>query len=406
MVESPDGQNPQPESQKGQSVERNNRSELDDPASDAGSNPEARKPRVARTMLDISHISKKAGRKLPKTLIDHELPGAGKAGENSQSADKQEVAKPTIAPRTVKRISRTMLEVDVQSLLEQADRQAKANGSTDVESSPNRLDAEPTVEFRTKGVQPTRYVARTMLDHSMLFQAVSHSADRMEHKASELAKERALEPIELIEPIVPNGKVNKCQWKWADSFNAKERYRACEICKAAVYDFTGMEREQAEALIFQRENLKKPKLYQRSDGKFMTRECPKTVARRVQMVTLVALISMTLLSAIMVMILMGQSSKIQPVSVSTDTERGSTAATGARTNSTAIEGDSSDSSVPSHAIPSVTSNSLPPGMFHYENGKITRGPVSPAAQQSSQSSSAPVAAPAASDDEGWQDTSK
>ncbi len=401
MVESPEGQKPHPESQNGRSVERSNRSEFDDPASNSGSNSESRTPRVARTMLDISHISKKAGRKLPKTLIDQEGTGAGKAGENSQSADKQGAAEPTIAPRTVKRISRTMLEVDVQSILEQVESQASS--STNTKGASDSSAAEESADFRTKSVQPARYVARTMLDHSMLFQAVSHSADRMEHKASELAKERALEPIELIEPIVPNGKVNKCQWKWADSFNAKERYRACGICKAAVYDFTGMEREQAEALIFQRENLKKPKLYQRNDGKFMTRECPKTVARRVQMLTMAALVLMTLLSAVMVMILMGQSSKIQPVSVSTGTERGSTAAIKSGTNSNASEGDFSDSSLPSHAIPSVTSNSLPPGMFHYENGKITRGPVSPAAQQSS---SSPVAAPVASDDEGWQDTSK
>ncbi|HEY9731733.1 MAG TPA: hypothetical protein V6C89_07465 [Drouetiella sp.] len=374
----------------------------------------ARPKRVAQTMLDISHFQKKAEGKVAKTLLDQQLPtlqhgpkdGQGDEGdEQAAKPDSNSEFKLESKPaRKLKRVSRTMLELDIEALAEAA---AASN------------EAAPTA----------RYVAKTMLDHSMLFKAVSKSADVMEQKAAEVAKERALAPVELHEPIAPDGKVANCQWAWPNSLSGKERYRACGVCQAAVYDFDGWEREQAEALIFQRENLKRPKFFIRDDGKFMTRKCPREVARKMRLLTASLLAFVSILSALVLMF-MAQTSKMEVVSTTSSLSSGHQHDTDNAGRSAPVT-----SGEASPAIPSMTSASVAPGWVHYENGKVTRGPVSASdqsdgasgqqagaaagqagtaagqqagagsVQQAGQQTPVNVAAPEASEP-AWQDTSK
>ncbi|RTL40612.1 MAG: hypothetical protein EKK48_15235 [Candidatus Melainabacteria bacterium] len=339
MSEAPDGPIPPLDSSTPEPVEPRAQSDQSSSVSNAKSNADAPERRVARTMLDISHIPKKSNRRVAKTLQEQAVP------------------------------------------------------------SP---DMQPA--------KSARYVAKTMLDHSLLFQAVSQSANRLEHKAAEIAKERAQEPVELIEPIVADGKVSGCKWSWTDASNRKERYRACGVCQTAIYDFEGLEQEPAAAIVFQRENLKKPKFYLRTDGKFMTRQCPREVSRKLRMISLSVLGVISLLSAILLMVLLGQSSKIQPVTSISPDESGanssirsnqSSAVISKENSSTISNGTSSPNGVLS---PSTTSTTVPPGMFHYENGKVTRGAMPTSAQEAP---SAPSNAGAPGESEPmWQDTSK
>jgi hypothetical protein len=69
-----------------------------------------------------------------------------------------------------------------------------------------------------------------------------------------------------------------CQWQWEDDgFNDPFRY--CGLCKQVVYNFDDVDKPEAMALIYQRENQEKPHLFRRTDGKFMTADCPIAVQR-------------------------------------------------------------------------------------------------------------------------------
>lgn len=367
---------------------------------------------------------KNAVSKIAKTLLEQEIPSAGfqssvagasAAGSpasgspsfdsggpsSSESASGASVGSGSgsgapAEPRKVKRISRTMLEIDKRGLAaaEKAilDEPGVGSSSHDVTSKGFQPDNAATKSSEGSSGESSnpmsgRYVAKTMLDHSVLLQAVSKSADKMELKAAAIAKERALNPVQPIEPIAADGKVAKCSWSWPDSSNSKERYRACGVCQAAIYDFDGIEREQAAAMVFQRENLKRPKFYLRSDGKFMTRGCPREVARKVQLFSMSALAVVSVLSAILVMILMSQSSQIEPVSSSVSgagpgvsggqpltQPSPSSVSSSASPGSAATAASPSTSAAASSAIPPISA-SVAPGWVHYENGKITRGPA-------------------------------
>jgi hypothetical protein len=65
-----------------------------------------------------------------------------------------------------------------------------------------------------------------------------------------------------------------------------------------------MERPEAEALIFNRENRKKFTLYSRADGKFMTTDCPVQVKRKNDLIMLAIGAIVLVVAAITIMTLM------------------------------------------------------------------------------------------------------
>ncbi|CAN5180294.1 hypothetical protein BH10CYA1_BH10CYA1_61070 [soil metagenome] len=360
MVEGVDGTIPQPDGKLSQSDDKTSRSESE--------------KRVQQRFKPLQKVA--------RTLLEQKNPSANLQQEASGPVSSDVV----IAPRKFKKISRTMLDLNMELAGEELLLHTNFDSSEPQHphpSSPKQIQAGSG-----------RFVARTMLDHSMLFQAVSKSNVKMEQKAAEEALERAKNPVERIEPIVADRKVSKCQWSWPDPFYGKERYRACAICQAGVYDFEGLEREQAEAIVFKRENSKKPKFYERGDGKFMIRDCPKAVAHRMQLLTLSVVAIGLAASLILAMVLMPPAPDLGGAVAPVGTE-----------NIDVV--DKSPTSAPGAALhtESTTTSPIEPGMSHYENGKITRTAVGATTQQPVTTTTPSVPVPDANDAM-WQDGSK
>lgn len=128
-------------------------------------------------------------------------------------------------------------------------------------------------------VKVTQKTAKTMLDHSVLKEVVAKTAAKEEEKVAEQIKAKANEPVKPFEPIENYKIATPCASMW-EGTDPKERYRYCEKCHLQVYDFTGMELPEAEALIFKRESRKNAPLFKRADGKFLTADCPVGVGSK------------------------------------------------------------------------------------------------------------------------------
>jgi hypothetical protein len=134
----------------------------------------------------------------------------------------------------------------------------------------NRAKAEEYVE---------RYIAKTMLDHDILFAELNRSQSKIEAKARAVAEERALEPFKPFIPIECSKKALPCDWTWDETYSS-ERYRYCGQCQRPVYNFAGLEIAEAEVIILKAENRSKYTLYKRTDGKIMTSDCPVAIKKR------------------------------------------------------------------------------------------------------------------------------
>ncbi len=69
-----------------------------------------------------------------------------------------------------------------------------------------------------------------------------------------------------------------CHVPW-NSMQGDERVRHCDQCKLNVYNISAMSKEDAEQLILQREGRLCISLFRRTDGRILTRDCPKGVMR-------------------------------------------------------------------------------------------------------------------------------
>lgn len=58
-----------------------------------------------------------------------------------------------------------------------------------------------------------------------------------------------------------------------------DRSRFCGRCESRVYDFSGMTRAEIERLLEEKEGGVCARMYRRSDGTILTRDCPIGVAR-------------------------------------------------------------------------------------------------------------------------------
>ncbi len=206
------------------------------------------------------------------------------------------------APKRTRKIAKTLMESDLDNFAEenlsQADEPpqidfsisapaAEAAVATDTASD---TEAQGDVVKADKSAEPAKpakplkrerqqFVAKTMLDHSILWDTVSKFEAKMEVKVAEQIAERAAEPVKMLVPIECKKQALACGFKWDDT-ETRERFRYCALCKTAVYNFAGLEMPEAEEIIFQRENKKKFTLFKRPDGKFMTVDCPVEVKRK------------------------------------------------------------------------------------------------------------------------------
>jgi len=143
-------------------------------------------------------------------------------------------------------------------------------------------------------------VARTMLDHDVLYKELNKKALKNEVKVAEeraavLIRSAPQEQTPVVEQIKANKVVGACPSRWDG--DSKDRFRQCEQCQVTLYNFADMSRAEAEALILVRENRKKFTLFQRADGKFMTADCP-IVLRRKQQTRMVAAVGIFVLFAV------------------------------------------------------------------------------------------------------------
>ncbi|MBS1957148.1 MAG: hypothetical protein JST89_23360 [Cyanobacteria bacterium SZAS-4] len=175
--------------------------------------------------------------------------------------------------------------------------------SRDVNQPPKNEKSLRKASRRTAG-GTERFVAKTMLDHSILSEQVMRSHEKEKVKAAYIAQERANEPVNAFHAVESDKMASPCAWSWEGPSGNRGRVRACERCQTQVYDFTGMDMADAEALIFKQESKKKFALYKRADGKFMTTDCPVQMQRKRNLILLCVVGALVMIIAVALMILM------------------------------------------------------------------------------------------------------
>ncbi|MDR3615787.1 MAG: hypothetical protein P4L53_19670 [Candidatus Obscuribacterales bacterium] len=252
---------------------------------------QSQKPKIAKTMLESELPASKPGlnaqsrKKVAKTLMDHSVTEA----KVLEAAAMQEEMAKNVNDRP--RIAKTLIEFSLQEEFQGQDYAlTEQPGFSDSSQTPRRRPSQ-------------NFVAKTMLDHSLLFDALAKSSAKKEQKALEIAKEKANEPVKPFIAITDFKKASPCTWVW-DEQDSKERFRYCRQCQASVYNFDGMELPEAEALIFKRENREKAPLYKRADGKFMTSDCPVQVKQKRDRLSLIAIAAAVAIAFIAIVAIM------------------------------------------------------------------------------------------------------
>lgn len=216
--------------------------------------------KIAKTLLD-SKIS--LPNKFKKTLLDTEIPATNKLKKTLLDTE---------IPATNK-LKKTLLNTEISVPPESA--------LVQNEVPPELASAESGVLPESASVESTarraHFVAKTKLDHAVLTQTLLKFEVRKEARAAEEAIMRANQPVIEIPLIETRRHVRECPYVWNE---ANERFAHCSNCKAAIYNFDGLQLKEAEALIFTRENKSKFVLFKRSDGKFMTQDCPVAAKTR------------------------------------------------------------------------------------------------------------------------------
>lgn len=275
---------------------------------------------------------KQSARRVAKTLLFSEINlDSVKAAAQAASAEPAAVveAKPASRPsvtgeKKLRKIAKTLQETALgsfgQDSLHAPDRdpaqaisQPQSVADVSNESQGAALEPLPKPVVKPKRQQ---FVAKTMLDHSILWDTVSKFEAKMELKVAEQLLERANEPIKPFIDIVCKKQATPCSFVW-DATDTRERFRYCDLCKTPVYNFTGLEQPEADELIFQRENRRNATLYKRADGKYMTVNCPVEVKRKRDMISMSFAGVLLFIAAIAFMILMPRAPKPEPAQVPT-----------------------------------------------------------------------------------------
>lgn len=312
--------------------------------------PEPR--RVAKTMLETNLTP--FNRKVAKTLLEMQIPKEENENEEPRKPQRKtrKIAK-TVAMRT-----RSDIESAVLAATQSQEEPIVPDNEYLTTGQGETVQANLSVSGRTP-------VAKTMLDHDMMAQAVSKSFVLKESRVKEIIKEKAKEPVKTIVPVDCEKKAMPCKFTWAEN-DPRERFKHCTVCQAAVYNFSGLEMPEAEVIIFQRENLKKFTLYKRDDGKFMTRDCPRQVKKKRDQLLLIAG-SIMLVATILTFLAMMPPPPRPAHSDDSPTHHGTTA--GSDTSPL------SKSGKPATTTPTTTTTTASDGVSHWHEGDAV--PVSP-----------------------------
>jgi hypothetical protein len=231
-------------------------------------------------------------RKRPKTMLDilvrvgNQLTGAGHAPEIAPEQSDQPESSEQAKQLPVQANSDEATSQSTEYYSNEAHYPAPDySESNEQHTFYQGADGQLAVPEETRGDR----TPRTLLDHSVLADIGSRSAEKMVLKAAEELKERLHEPFVPFIPVMEDRIASPCPWKWEGN-ESKERVKYCDKCKHQVYNFAGIERPEADALIFKRENQAAKTLFKREDGKFMTSDCPTAVKQTRGMVLAVVLV--------------------------------------------------------------------------------------------------------------------
>ncbi|HVT13577.1 MAG TPA: hypothetical protein VHE55_15030 [Fimbriimonadaceae bacterium] len=82
-----------------------------------------------------------------------------------------------------------------------------------------------------------------------------------------------------MKPPIDNLQIAKpCPASW-DEMSGDERVRHCALCRKNVYNLSAMSRDEIRRLIEEREGKFCARMFRRDDGKVMTSDCPKGLAK-------------------------------------------------------------------------------------------------------------------------------
>lgn len=102
-------------------------------------------------------------------------------------------------------------------------------------------------------------------------------------------------------PITKYRNAAPCSSSW-DKMSGSGTIKYCEQCRLMVYDFSSVELEQAELIVFKREEKKECTLYKRRDGKFLSSDCPVGQAGRRTFFMVMAVPSALMVAALVFLI--------------------------------------------------------------------------------------------------------
>ena len=290
-----------------------------------------KKERVAKTLLEtespdlekIRSLAEEAAqkveaepdeeRRVAKTMLEMELPEVAEPLTQSEELQEQNeleasideaVSRQTAEAEPERKVSRTLIETDLPDRVKEQLHEKVLEAAREQEASRRNLSAElgkrkiqrslvdipASFQLESQMVEESAepilrresFVAKTMLDHELILNQLSESMQRLEavqrKEIEEKERELASQPVKERIPIDNFKMAKPCQWQWEDDgFNDPFRY--CGLCKQVVYNFDDVDKPEAMALIYQRENQEKPHLFKRTDGKFMTADCPIAVQR-------------------------------------------------------------------------------------------------------------------------------
>jgi hypothetical protein len=335
---------------------------------------------------------KQSARRVAKTLLFGEvnLDAVKQAAEATSIPSKPPVRPSVTGEKKLRRIAKTLQESSLGSFDQEQLHLPQSKTEPEIDSEPKTIVAPEPEPAATAKPKRQQFVAKTMLDHSILWDTVSKFEAKMEERVAEQLLERANEPVKPFIAIVCKKQATPCAFIW-DGTETKERFRYCDLCKTPVYNFAGLEQPEADELIFQRENRRNATLYKRADGKYMTVNCPVEVKRKRDMIYMSVGGVFLAIAAIAIMVLMPRSPKPEPKAVVEDVQpHGHSTATNRNTGT----GSPTSSSASSGQTPPSGSDD---GSFHMVNGQRVY-PNSSGAGTAPVNFPPPVQAPAATTD--------
>lgn len=299
--------------------EAGSQEESSEAATQSGANPE--RVDAGKSGANVKSVdakmrggSSESVRKVVKTLLEADSPDLKKIRKILQSEPQatpgKKVAKTLLnaalpSQPPARKIARTMLDTQLPKFDKVQGANVEDTTIQPLRSEKPRLSDEPetsgwqSVAKRVEGQR--QFTAKTMLDHNVLADTLLKFEIRKEKRVVEEAIERANQPVKEFHPVESKRLIQRCPWSWDDE-SSKDKFLYCSKCKVQVYNFDGMELQEAEALIFTRENNKVPTLYKRADGKFMTRDCPVQVKRKKRFV-LLSVVGATVFFVFMTMVI-------------------------------------------------------------------------------------------------------